>query len=310
VSTFTRWLTDQSGRGKQDPIGWLARVWGSLEPEQRARISSPTSVKKVLAAQGSQTAEWQDYMASAVDTAIEAYRERDTAQQLGPAVIEPVSPETAGDGTVQAPAAELAGEGTMAAEPALQPKSWEGWATEPEQRLGTCLTCGALMGVGMIRGQKVLMCMKGHPVSKRVARQLVELAYDAAIEREDEHLPAPSDPEPQVTGPHPADSELTIFDRLLEIESNLAELASDQGQELAWVRDALIGHETMLGLLAQMLAAASPAAAGVLAQFVQGEGPPGDDGAGPPQPLPAQEMPASFQAYYGMAPGRPGEPDG
>jgi hypothetical protein len=322
VTTFARWLTEQSGRAQQDPIGWLSRAWGSLDPDLRARISSPTKIKERLAEHGSQTAEWQGYLATAVDAAISEYRKRglDTAQQLPPVTDEPA-------------AAELAGEGTMTAEPGEPGISW---STGPQERLGTCLQCGALMGVSVTgSGAKILMCAAGHPIGPKAAQQLIAAAdaqeapataFDAAIERGDEHLPAPSDPEkPPVTfghkadcpsrnggrctcddapEPHPADSELTIFDRLTEVEAGLE------------------AQETMLGLLAQMLAAASPAAAQVMAEFVQAGGDPEaahamgavTEADFEPDPrwqrLPGQDMPPSFQAYYGMAPGRPGEPGG
>jgi hypothetical protein len=168
VTTFARWLTEQAGRGQQDPIGWLARVWGSLEPDLRARVSSPTKIKQRLAEHGPQKDDWQQYLATAVDTAIAAYRERglDTAQQLPPATDEPAAAELAGEGTMT---------GVLTGENAVNVLGIT-WAVEPEQRLGKCLSCGALMGVGMFGGQKILICAAGHPVSKRVAQQLIAAA--------------------------------------------------------------------------------------------------------------------------------------
>jgi hypothetical protein len=332
VTTFARWLTEQAERGQQDPIGWLARAWGSIEPDHRARISSPTKIKKVLSEQGSQTAEWQQYMASAVEAAVTAYRERPdgpaAAQQLPPAGDEPAAAELSGEGTVTADGPVVA---DGAAAVAMLGQNWEGWATEPQERLGTCLACGALMGVGMVGGQKVLVCAAGHPVSKRVAQQLIaaadkqlapDEAFDAAIERGDEHLPAPSDPETVDHG----EVARSIMGRQHQLDRIEAALAgpSSLDDRLAWIGTTLgevraqqEAQETMLGLLAQMLAAASPAAAQVLTEFVQDEGDhEAQHAAGGVSEadfeadqrwhrLPEQEMPPSFQAYYGMAPGRP-----
>jgi hypothetical protein len=87
---------------------------------------------------------------------------------------------------------------------------------------------------------------------------------------------------------------------VLEIRADYEQL-----NRLDHLHEQLEAQETMLGLLAQMLAAASPAAAQVLAEFVQAEG----DGEAAHAMGGVSEadvpMPPSFAAYYGMAPGRP-----
>ena|SRR5215467_2636772 len=64
-------------------------------------------------------------------------------------------------------------------------------------------------------------------------------------------------------------------------------------QQLDRIEEASVGHETMLGLIAQMLAAASPAAARVMADFVSE----GQDE--PTEPA----MPQGFASWYNQAGG-------
>jgi len=137
MTTFARWLAGHNDGTKSDPIHWLAQAWMSLDSDHRQRLSSPTSIKRVLAKQGPQDDEWQSYLAHAVDKAIEAYRERglDTVQRL---------PEPSSAAADQQPSPAV-NEPERAPQAADQGEA--GWSAEPQQRLGTCLQCGALMGV-------------------------------------------------------------------------------------------------------------------------------------------------------------------